>query len=116
MPRTDQNGRELRQVLAYELNRAVTLRELFASLGISRNYYYTRVAQDDFPNAEECRRLGEHFGLNFIKLLITFGITDEGYILEGLGSSRGTTAVRTRADRQAFNLTSRPRTTSGRSL
>ncbi len=114
MPRTDENGRGLQQFLIYELDRQVTQKELVDALGFSRNFYYSRNKQEDFPNAEECRRLGEHFGLNFIRLMLDFGIANEDSLLDALGVGGGTAVRSARRDRQGLGRldhTRRPRRT-----
>lgn len=77
MPRHDGNGRNLKAVLTYILNRAVTDNDICAAIGISRSYYHARRREaDDYPNAEECRLVAEHFGLNPVELLVLFGLID----------------------------------------
>jgi hypothetical protein len=41
---------------------------------MARNTYYTRVEEEDFPNAEEVRRICEAFSLNQLDLQIRFGL------------------------------------------
>lgn len=74
MPRGDQNGRELQAVLGYILNRAVPATELHRALGIARNTFATRSQEADFPDAEECRLIAEHFDLNPLDLQVRFGL------------------------------------------
>lgn len=74
MSRTDAHGRGLEAVLSYMLNRPVQKTELHQALGIARNTYFNRSKEEDFPNAEECRRIAEHFDLNPIELQLTFGL------------------------------------------
>lgn len=85
--RTDQNGRELPAVLAYELNRPVQEVEIHKALNIVAKTYKLRSSKDDFPSAEDCRRLGEYFDLNPVDLMYRFGHIDVEQIeqfLEGL--------------------------------
>lgn len=66
-------------MLEYVLGRRVPHRELASVLGISERKFATRHRMADFPNAEECRLLGEHCGINPLLLQVTFGlITREG--------------------------------------
>lgn len=81
MPRNDGNGRNLKAVLTYILNRAVTDNEISTAIGISKSYYLSRRREaDDYPNAEECRVVAEHFGLNPVELLVLFGLIDSGAV------------------------------------
>lgn len=56
------------------LDRAVPAREIYEALNISRNTYTKRSLEDDFPDAEECRLIAEHFELNPLGLLVRFGL------------------------------------------
>lgn len=77
MPHTDENRRGLQAVLGYMLDRAVPAREIYEALKISRNTYTKRSQEDDFPNAEECRLIAEHFDLNPLGLLVSFGLISD---------------------------------------
>lgn len=74
MPRTDENERGLQAVLGYLVDRSIPHTEIFGALGMARNTYWRRSAEDDFPHAEECLRIARHFGLNPLALMHTFGI------------------------------------------
>lgn len=77
MPRHDGNGRNLKAVLTYILNRAVSDHDICSAIGISRNSYYSRRREaDDYPNAEECRLVAQYFGLNALELLVLFGLIE----------------------------------------
>lgn len=82
MPRTDENGRGLQAVLSYLLDRAVPATEIYGALGIARSTYHGRLNDEDFPDAEECRLVAEHFNLNPLELLITFGLITNATIEE----------------------------------
>lgn len=77
MARTDENGRDLQVVLGYMLNRAITAKDIYGALGIARNTYNGREKEDSFPNAEECRLMAEHFTLNPVELMLTFGLISQ---------------------------------------
>lgn len=117
MPRTDPNGRELQVVISYQLGRTVAATELHRALGVARNTYAHRCVQDDFPNAEECRLVSEHFGLNFFTLILTFGLASETQFAEAVslldpeGKSLGGSAkvaAKARTRRRKYNLATLP--------
>lgn len=93
MPRTDENGKGLQARLGYVLDRAVSSTDIYRALGIARNTYATRSLQDDFPNAEELRLVGDYFRLNPIALMVAFGLLDpvqvEEYLLDNPLSPAG---------------------------
>ncbi len=75
MPRTNEDGKELHVLLNYVMERTVPAKEICGILGIkSYNTYLDRIKKDTYPNAEECRLLAEHFGLNPIELMVRFGL------------------------------------------
>jgi DNA-binding XRE family transcriptional regulator len=77
MARHDGYGRNLKAVLGYIINRTVTDNEICSAIGINRNTYYARRREaDDYPNAEECRLIAEHFRLNPVDLMVMFGLLD----------------------------------------
>ncbi|MUM04702.1 MULTISPECIES: XRE family transcriptional regulator [unclassified Mycolicibacterium] len=77
MPRTDENGRHLTAVLDYLLDGEVHTNDIIAALRISSSTYYRRIKQADYPNAEELLRVSELFDLNFLDLLVRFGLVSE---------------------------------------
>lgn len=97
MPRKDENGRGLQAVLSYLLDRAVPATEIYGALGIARNTYHGRSEEDTFPNAEECRLVAEHFGINPLQLLVTFGLISqvqlEGFFRSPLATRSTSTAT-----------------------
>jgi hypothetical protein len=77
MARHDGNGRNLKSVLTYILNNPVTDNDICTAIGVNRNSYYkTRRRAENYPNAEECRLIAQHYGLNPVDLLVLFGLLD----------------------------------------
>jgi hypothetical protein len=74
VPRTDENGRQLKALLDYLLDGDVEAQQIYDSLGISSSTYYRRIKDDDYPNAEELRRVANRFGLSFPDLQVRFGL------------------------------------------
>ncbi|MGV0836953.1 helix-turn-helix domain-containing protein [Mycolicibacterium thermoresistibile] len=74
MPRTDENGKQLKALLDYLLDGEVEAKEIYDALGISSSTYYRRIKEDDYPNAEELRRIAERFELSYPDLQIRFGL------------------------------------------
>ena len=84
MPRTDENGRQLRALLNYLLDGRITNQQIYQALGISSSGYYRRIKQDDFPNADELHKIADRFRLSFPDLQVRLGFVTredlEGYI------------------------------------
>lgn len=74
MPRTDENGRQLKALLDYLLDGDVEAKDIYDALGTSSSTYYRRVKEADYPNAEELRRVSDRFGLSYPDLQIRFGL------------------------------------------
>ena len=74
MPRTDENGRQLKALLDYLLDGEIDAKNLFDALGISSSTYYRRIKESDYPNAEELRRVADRFDLSYPDLQIQFGL------------------------------------------
>lgn len=74
VPRTDENGRQLKTLLEYLLDGDVEARDIYDALGISSSTYYRRIKDRDYPNAEELRLLAARFGLSSPDLQIRFGL------------------------------------------
>src|SRR6266699_3221419 len=53
MPRTDENGRQLKALLDYLLDGEIDAKDIFDALAISSSTYYRRMKEYDYPNAEE---------------------------------------------------------------
>ena len=58
MPRTDENGRQLKALLDYLLDGEIDAKDIYDALGISSSTYYRRIKEDDYPNAEELAASG----------------------------------------------------------
>ncbi len=74
MPRTDENGRQLKTLLDYLLDGDIEARDIYDALGISSSTYYRRVKERDYPNAEELRLVAARFGLSYPDLQVRFGL------------------------------------------
>ena len=74
MPRTDENGRQLKTLLDYLLDGDIEARDIYDALGTSSSTYYRRVKENDYPNAEELRLVASHFGLSYPDLQVRFGL------------------------------------------
>ncbi len=74
MPRTDENGRQLKALLGYLLDGEVDAKEIYDALRVSSSTYYRRIKEDDYPHAEELRRVADKFDLSYPDLQIRFGL------------------------------------------
>ena len=74
MPRTDENGRQLKALLDYLLDGDVDAKDIYDALGVSSSTYYRRIKEEDYPDAEELRRVADRFGLSYPDLQIRFGL------------------------------------------
>ncbi|MCB0947805.1 MAG: helix-turn-helix transcriptional regulator [Mycobacterium sp.] len=74
MPRTDENGRQLKALLDYLLDGEIDAKDLFDALGVSSSTYYRRIKESDYPNAEELRRVADRFDLSYPDLQVQFGL------------------------------------------
>ena len=74
MPRTDENGRQLKALLDYLLDGDVEAKEIYGALGISSSTYYRRIKDSDYPNAEELRLVADRFGLSYPDMQVRFGL------------------------------------------
>lgn len=74
MPRTDENGRQLKALLDYLLDGDVEAKDIYDALGVSSSTYYRRIKEDDYPGAEELRRVADRFGLSYPDLQVRFGL------------------------------------------
>jgi hypothetical protein len=74
VPRTDENGRQLKALLDYLFDGEVEAKAIYDALGISSSTYYRRIKEDDYPDAEELRRVAERFNLSFPDLQVRFGL------------------------------------------
>ncbi|WP_217158043.1 XRE family transcriptional regulator [[Mycobacterium] fortunisiensis] len=74
MPRTDENGRQLKALLDYLLDGDVDAKAIYSALGVSSSTYYRRIKEADYPNAEELRQVADRFHLSYPDLQIRFGL------------------------------------------
>jgi hypothetical protein len=74
VPRTDENGRQLKALLDYLLDGEIDAKDIYDALGISSSTYYRRIKDADYPNAEELRRVADRFSLSYPDLQIQFGL------------------------------------------
>lgn len=74
MPRTDENGRQLKALLDYLLDGDVEAKDIYDALDISSSTYYRRIKESSYPDAEELRRIADRFGLSYPDLQIRFGL------------------------------------------
>ncbi|MCV7179912.1 transcriptional regulator [Mycolicibacterium sphagni] len=74
MPRTDENGRQLKTLLDYLLDGDIEAKDIYDALGTSSSTYYRRVKERDYPNAEELRLVATRFGLSYPDLQVRFGL------------------------------------------
>lgn len=106
VPRTDENGRQLKAVLGYLLDGDVEAQEIFDALGISSSTYYRRIKDEDYPDAEDLRKIADRFNLSCLDLQIRFGLLghhDVERYLES-GPSPLTTATSAKAGRRLRKL------------
>jgi hypothetical protein len=93
MPRTDENGKQLKALLDYLLDGEVEAQEIYDALGISSSTYYRRIKDDDYPDAEELRKVADRFNLSYPDLQIRFGLMSREDLERYIGA--GPLAVRT---------------------
>lgn len=103
MPRTDENGRQLKALLDYLLDGDIEAKDIYDALGTSSSTYYRRIKEADYPDAEELRRVSDRFGLSYPDLQIRFGLMTRQEVLNYVDSLELTggsqTAVREAAAR-----------------
>jgi hypothetical protein len=74
VPRTDENGRQLKTLLDYLLDGDVDARAIYDALGTSSSTYYRRIKEAGYPNAEEMRLVADRFNLSYPDLQVRFGL------------------------------------------
>jgi hypothetical protein len=74
VPRTDENGRQLKTLLDYLLDGDVDAKAIYDALGTSSSTYYRRIKESDYPNAEEMRLVADRFNLSYPDLQVRFGL------------------------------------------
>lgn len=113
VPRTDENGRQLKALLDYLLDGDVDAKAIYTALDVSSSTYYRRIKEPDYPNAEELRRVADRFALSYPDLQIRFGLMSREEVWSYLETSpvavvAGTaTDVRTGRHRKLSQLTPR---------
>jgi hypothetical protein len=102
VPRTDENGRQLKALLDYLLDGDVDAKDIYDALGTSSSTYYRRIKEADYPDAEELRRVSDRFGVSYPDLQIRFGLMSEQEVWSYIESRpiggpalREATAIRT---------------------
>jgi hypothetical protein len=93
MPRTDENGRQLKALLDYLLDGEIDAKDIYDALGISSSTYYRRIKEDDYPNAEELRRVADRFVLSYPDLQIQFGLMSRQEVWSYIESAPFATTV-----------------------
>ncbi|MCV7344113.1 transcriptional regulator [Mycolicibacterium rhodesiae] len=93
MPRTDENGRQLKTLLDYLLDGDIEARDIYDALGTSSSTYYRRVKEHDYPNAEELRLVASRFGLSYPDLQVRFGLMSREELQQYFESSPFTLAT-----------------------
>jgi hypothetical protein len=106
VPRTDENGRQLKALLGYLLDGDIDAKEIYDALGVSSSTYYRRIKEDDYPNAEELRRVADRFGLSYPDLQVRFGLMSHHEVMTYMES--GPLAVAT-VSAAAHTIHRRPR-------
>ncbi|HKP44822.1 XRE family transcriptional regulator [Mycobacterium sp.] len=107
MPRTDENGRQLKALLDYLLDGEIDAKDIYDALGISSSTYYRRIKEADYPNAEELRRVADRFSLSYPDLQIQFGLMSRQEVWSYLESAPFTmTTVKEKVDQA--QTTTRP--------
>lgn len=112
MPRTDENGRQLKALLDYLLDGDVEAKDIYDALDISSSTYYRRIKESSYPDAEELRRVADRFNLSYPDLQIRFGLMSRQEVWNYIESTPFTVtavqeAVRVQAEPQ--QQTRRPR-------
>ncbi len=93
MPRTDENGRQLKTLLDYLLDGDIEARDIYDALGTSSSTYYRRVKERDYPNAEELRLVATRFGLSYPDLQVRFGLMSREELQQYIDSAPFTVAT-----------------------
>ncbi len=115
MPRTDENGRQLKALLDYLLDGEIDTKDIFDALGISSSTYYRRIKDADYPNAEELRLVADRFDLSYPDLQVQFGLMSRQEVWQYIqatgqpaGAAQGATVTREPTDTRT-PLKRRPR-------
>ena len=76
MARTNMDGKPIRRVLGWLLNRDLTDADMAAALDVHPSNYSRHKDDDGYPSFEELAALGEHFHVSPRMLQIAFGLLD----------------------------------------
>lgn len=93
VPRTDENGRQLKALLDYLLDGEIDAKAIFSALGVSSSTYYRRIKEVDYPSAEELRQVADRFQLSYPDLQIRFGLMSRQEVRQYLESASVTVAA-----------------------
>ena len=93
MPRTDENGRQLKALLDYLLDGDVDSKDIYDALGVSSSTYYRRIKEELYPDAEELRRVADRFGLSYPDLQVRFGLMSHQEVQSYFESAGGAVAT-----------------------
>ena len=93
VPRTDENGRQLKALLDYLLDGEIEAKDVYDALGVSSSTYYRRIKEVDYPDAEELRRVADRFNLSFPDLQVRFGLMSHQAVRSYLESAPVTVAT-----------------------
>ena len=81
MPRTNQDGKDIRLVVSWLCGRFVSDAEMADALGIPTTNYSRKKSDDEFPTFEELGKVAGHFSLSALALQVAFGYLDAGVVL-----------------------------------
>jgi hypothetical protein len=81
MARTNMDGKPIRRVLEWLLNRALTDADMAAALDVHPSNYSRHKDDDGYPSFEELATLGEHFHVSPRMLQIAFGLLDSDALI-----------------------------------
>lgn len=109
MPRTDENGRQLKALLDYLLDGEVDAKAVYSALGVSSSTYYRRIKEADYPNAEELRQVADRFQLSYPDLQIRFGLMSHEEVWHYMESAPVTVEAGRTATRHRPVVHRRPR-------
>jgi hypothetical protein len=76
MARTNMDGKPIRRVLEWLLNRDLTDADMAAALDVHPSNYSRHKDDDGYPSFEELTTLGAYFNVSPTMLQITFGLLD----------------------------------------
>jgi hypothetical protein len=93
VPRTDENGRQLKTLLDYLLDGDIDAKDIYDALGTSSSTYYRRVKERDYPNAEELRLVATRFSLSYPDLQVRFGLMSREELQQYVESAPFTVAT-----------------------